>query len=282
MGLEAPLARIGKNNLTSLLVLIDCMERTPRLTDDEVKALYEPYSRRIFDEMLDTGESLGEVRGGTLRFLSRADDRSEIIARDQDFDWQLGVVSGCFSEFLQTGDIPPPHYAMRVAVLLRKSKLPDLERRFLEAWEKHFGGRGIGATYVALSKRLAKMIKKTGAASLALAFVLFGLAPTLAQPDIVIGRWCDRPIPNMRVADSVITIVVRGKAATIKREFSDRKSKPSTKRVAERGGEVYMTPSGDGYRIVSSSGDLQLFDGNGIIRTARRLENTPSPGDCLK
>lgn len=121
-----------------------------------------------------------------------------------------------------------------------------------------------------------------GGVILALAAAMLWPVPAAAQPEIVIGRWCDRPIPNMRIADSVITIVVRGKAATIKREFADRKSKPSTERATERGGDVYMSPAGDGYRIVSSSGDLQLFDGNGITRTARRLENTPSPDDCLK
>lgn len=148
---------IDAANIDYLVTLIDCMEQTPRLTDEEIEALYEPYSRKLYGAMFDTGQTLGKVRGGTLSFLAEVDDRSEIIARDQDFDWQVSVVSGCFSEFLQTGDVPPPHYTMRVCILLRKNKLHDLEFQFLSAWEKHFGGRGNGATYIALSNRLAKM-----------------------------------------------------------------------------------------------------------------------------
>lgn len=155
--------KIDATSIDSLTTLIDCMEHTPRLTDQEVKALYEPYSDSLFERMIVTGERLGEIRGGTLSFLTEVDDRSEVIARDQDFDWQLGVVSGTFSEFLQTGDIPPPHYTKRVCVLLRKNRLRDLELRFLRAWEKHFSGRGNGSTYGDLSARLAKMERTTNA-----------------------------------------------------------------------------------------------------------------------
>lgn len=161
MGTKAALA-IDAASIDSLVTLIDCMEQTPRLSDNEVRALYEPYSESLFERMISTGQRLGEVRGGTLSFLAEVDDRSDVIARDQDFDWQLGVVSGTFSEFLQTGEVPPPHYAMRVAILLRKAARQDLERQFLQGWEKHFGGRGVGSTYSKLSQRLAKINERIG------------------------------------------------------------------------------------------------------------------------
>ena len=44
---------------------------------------------------------------------------------------------------------------------------------------------------------------------------------------------------------------------------------------------VVDSPSGDGYRIVPNSGNLQIFDDDGIIREAARLENIPQPGDCV-
>ncbi len=160
MGLEAPLGRIGDNRLASLLVLIDCMELTPRLTDQEVGALYKPYFQRLLRVMAETGETLGKVRGGTLSFLSEAKDRIEVTAKDNDFEWQTGVVSGCFSEFLATGEIPPPHYVWRVCVLLRRAGLKEIELRFLAAWDKHFAGRGCGRTYDALSERYFKLSRK--------------------------------------------------------------------------------------------------------------------------
>ena len=38
--------------------------------------------------------------------------------------------------------------------------------------------------------------------------------------------------------------------------------------------------SGDKYRVVPSTGELQLLDGDGLIRVASRLENTPQPNEC--
>jgi hypothetical protein len=44
--------------------------------------------------------------------------------------------------------------------------------------------------------------------------------------------------------------------------------------------EIVDSPSGDRYRIVPASGDLQLIDNDGLIRVARRLENRPVPREC--
>lgn len=38
--------------------------------------------------------------------------------------------------------------------------------------------------------------------------------------------------------------------------------------------------AGDHYRIVPSTRDLQLLDGNGLIREVARLQNTPQSGEC--
>ena len=44
---------------------------------------------------------------------------------------------------------------------------------------------------------------------------------------------------------------------------------------------VNDSPSGDGYRVVSASDNLHIFDDDGIIREAVRLENNPQQGDCI-
>lgn len=140
-------------SLDSLLTLIDCMERTDRLTDEEIEEKSKPYNRALFREMANSGKTLGEVRGGTLSFLNQEDARSEIKNRNNDLSWQTGVISGCFSEFLTKGEIPPPYYAERICIILRKSSRRDIERRFLAAWLLHFSGRGYGSRYRKLETR---------------------------------------------------------------------------------------------------------------------------------
>jgi hypothetical protein len=58
-----------------------------------------------------------------------------------------------------------------------------------------------------------------------------------------------------------------------------------TARLRELGHRLYEhigSPHGDMYRIVRTTGDLQLHDNYGLIRTAKRLENVARAGDCLK
>jgi hypothetical protein len=43
---------------------------------------------------------------------------------------------------------------------------------------------------------------------------------------------------------------------------------------------VVDSPSGDVYRIVANTGELQLLDSDGLIRTATKLENEPQPDEC--
>lgn len=45
---------------------------------------------------------------------------------------------------------------MRVAIILTRSKLGDLEREFLSAWCRHFQGAGVGRTCEELEKRARK------------------------------------------------------------------------------------------------------------------------------
>lgn len=96
--------------------------------------------------------------------------------------------------------------------------------------------------------------------------------------ELVIGRWCDHPIPTMAVADNIIAIKITDDGAMLERQFQTSTSEAP---LDERGGDTYFD-GGDGYRIVSSSGDLQLLDGDGLIRVAKRLENTPQTGECLR
>jgi hypothetical protein len=81
--------------------------------------------------------------------------------------------------------------------------------------------------------------------------------------------------------NNVITIYVDASGTTKARmDFNDGSS--ATQTLVDSGSvfAVADSPAGDKYRVVSSTGDLQLIDNDGLIRVARRLENRPSSGEC--
>lgn len=106
-------------------------------------------------------------------------------------------------------------------------------------------------------------------------------APTAPR---TIGRWCDEMVPGNAKFRSEITITsstVGSKAATVR--FSDGSQK--ARQLSElSGGRLLVVGSntGDQYRISEGSGDLELSDRDGYIRSARRLESSPRSGDCLQ
>ena len=109
-----------------------------------------------------------------------------------------------------------------------------------------------------------------------LAFAISGMAD-----ELIIGRWCDRMIPNMPKYNRTMAIVVADDRVLLKSEFGDGSS--SVNELREAGGGVYEktgSATGDKYRIVSNTGELQLLDQDGLIRIAARLENTPQRGEC--
>lgn len=108
----------------------------------------------------DERERLWRRASGAPDFLNQDVKSFRAIMKvvDQDLVWQCETVTAAFERYLKTGEIPAPHYPMRVVVLLHKAKDFDRERQFLAAWCNHFPS-GNGATYAALVERA----KKTGA-----------------------------------------------------------------------------------------------------------------------
>lgn len=88
---------------------------------------------------------------------SEREHRAFMQAKDKDLGWQCDTVETAFRHYLETGDIPAPHYPLRVAILLRKAKERERERAFLAAWCRQFpAGTGVGMTYLKLHERAAK------------------------------------------------------------------------------------------------------------------------------
>ena len=75
---------------------------------------------------------------------------------DQDLNYQCEEVLTGFRNYLKNGEIPVPHGAMRIAILLRKMGEHGRESRFLGGWIKHFPS-GLGATYGKLVGRGLKV-----------------------------------------------------------------------------------------------------------------------------
>lgn len=118
--------------------------------------------------------------------------------------------------------------------------------------------------------------------------VLLGLtmavsAVTCHAAETTVGRWCDRLLPNMPDMDSEITISITaaGQPEVVSR-FGDGSSLRQP--LVEQGGSTYLvkdSASGDRFRIIASTGELQILDKDGLISVARRLENKPRVGDCV-
>ena len=119
--------------------------------------------------------------------------------------------------------------------------------------------------------------------SVAVAVVLLALlAMSPAYGQTLVGRWCDRMVPNLPNLNSIITIVINAQnEPEAHTKFYD--SSTAIKKLREVSGNIFSvldSSSGDKYRISGSTGELQLIDNDGLIRVASRLGNAPQAGEC--
>ena len=112
--------------------------------------------------------------------------------------------------------------------------------------------------------------------------IALALTPSISSAsEIVIGRWCDVLVPNSSFTRTMTLVIVPDGSLVFRHSFSDGSS--GEYEMVELGNETYAEVEaefGQKYRIVQSSGDLQLLDEDGLIRIARRLENAPRTGEC--
>lgn len=114
--------------------------------------------------------------------------------------------------------------------------------------------------------------------------LVWAFATDVAGNEITVGRWCDRMLPNVPKYDSILSIVItRDGKVVLKANYGDESS--GVYGLRERSGNIYEkigSTFGDKYRIVPSTGNLQLLDDDGLIRVATRLENTPKSNECSR
>ena len=107
------------------------------------------------------------------------------------------------------------------------------------------------------------------------------LVCTTVAADTTIGRWCDRWGTAYK-SHRIMTLTIRDDGQLVLfSKFGDGSSLREEIRERPHGiFEIVGSHYGDKMRIVPSDGNLQLLDRDGLIRIARRLENTARHGEC--
>ena len=149
-----------RSELSKVDALVRVLDGTEPIGGHTRRRRWCKHLRRSVERMVDEGMSYGRASDGP-EFLQEQDEatfRRFIRDTNQDMGWQCDTVDEAFARYVRTGEIPAPHYPLRIAILLRKAKEPERERRFLAAWCRHFE-TGPGAKYSKLSERA----RKTGA-----------------------------------------------------------------------------------------------------------------------
>ena len=116
------------------------------------------------------------------------------------------------------------------------------------------------------------------------AVLLMPHATNATEGETTLGRWCDRMIPGTPKYNRTMAIVITNDGKIVlKSRFGDGSS--SANELEESSGGIYLqigSRFGDKYRVVPSTGELQLLDNDGLIRVAFRLENAPQRNECSR
>lgn len=156
---------MSDNDLTSVRELIAILDGAEPLSQQQIIDLDHTYQQaNKVDWMASDGEVQRQIEEVQERQQKERESPGhklweESLSRDRADDLRLHaqLIENLFQRFLETGDIPPPASAWRIAVILRKRKEFELEKAFLAAWTKHFR-EGPGAKYEKLSKRYQDLI----------------------------------------------------------------------------------------------------------------------------
>ena len=91
----------------------------------------------------------------------------------------------------------------------------------------------------------------------------------------VVGRWCDRMLPGSPRHNGVMSIAIGSDGSPrLRIEYPD--GSELNRQLLEEAGSVYFAENSearDHYRIVPSMGNLQLINGDDLIRDAARSKN---------
>ena len=144
------------STLANLELLIAFLNETRPISQGEVEILRNDYIGQVVSQMLQDEDSFGQASLAPS-FLSLPENECKLHMRsiDNDLDAQIKIVETACRTFFVTGITPAPYYALRISIILSKSKLANQESAFLANWCRHFG-QVPGGTFEALVNRARK------------------------------------------------------------------------------------------------------------------------------
>lgn len=138
-GIAMASLHIPESHLNVLVSLINKLKECQVLSKDEVSRLHTSASDNTFKTLISDGVSWGVAWGGADIYQKPEDEFFEGLRSINDnLLEQLKLFSFFVDDWFGKGSHPPPHYADRITVILRKAKRFDLEMDFLTAYFRHF------------------------------------------------------------------------------------------------------------------------------------------------
>lgn len=149
---------IHQGNIKAVRAIIEHLNSRPALSAGEAQRRHRAYFERHFDTMLAAGKTYGEVTGAPGTAVKTTDEkefRAHLARIDNDLSEQVRIVAEGVEHYFENGERPAPHYAWRIAIILRREKCFGLEAEFLEAYSAKFPGT-IGGRFKDLADRASK------------------------------------------------------------------------------------------------------------------------------
>ena len=137
--------------------LIKLFDDAPETSERERSRKSQKHYDDIFRKMTDQGMDYQEASVQPELYSQDSESFfSNLRSKDQNLEWQCDTVAASFRRYLEIGEVPAPYFPWRVAILLRKAKQHDREKRFLAAWCRHFPF-GNGVKYGKIVERARKL-----------------------------------------------------------------------------------------------------------------------------
>lgn len=142
---------ITREQIADFLLFLEYLEQLEVRPDEVSQSTNAAYRKSVsYDFRSDVGSSKEQRKESIeahIRFL-RAERYDDVLEQtdfsqegrrksDKDFAANLRLTKMSFARFIRTGELPSPHFAFRLGVLLRKEKKFDLSDRLKLACTKH-------------------------------------------------------------------------------------------------------------------------------------------------
>ena len=105
-----------------------------------------------------------------------------------------------------------------------------------------------------------------------------------AAAETSLGLWCDHRAPSMPQYNGIIELVSTD-AGVLQARFRFADGSEVTQQVRKKSKTTYEVINStwrEQYRVVPRTGDLELIDQDGIIRTAKRLRSSRETASCIR